>query len=196
MNGSILLVVGLWGAGKTRFIRNQVDVWNRSGVETLHRLGPSVFSSKISRPVQDEFNFLNVCLDEVHKISEERAAAERTLSGSSHKNRWLPRWIVDGLMFNAPLYGVEIDREAFLPAERLLSEMGAEIVLCHIQQSELEMQSYRHAGEVRGEKWTRYLDELAARESKNVVALLERRNAQLLKWAMTSPIPITATVTR
>lgn len=185
---TIVIVTGIWGSGKSHWITERLKLWSAQGRESVHGVGPATLSSVLAGPEANENDFAESCRRYVDLIEHESVLATRTLTRSRQATRWRPRWLLDGFVFNAPLYGFASRREEYLPMERRLADLGAVIAHGHVPSRLLATVSFERSARERGVRWAKFVNDAARRDGLPVQHFLESRQTALESWLDGSPI--------
>jgi tRNA uridine 5-carbamoylmethylation protein Kti12 len=186
---SSVIVTGLWGAGKTTYIRDHLSELLSQGNESLISVGPALLSGQI---VVDEATKLyrTVCGEHVARLVSDRKSAQHALRTSSRIGTLMPRWVFDSLMFNVPVYGVGGAREDYLPLEQTLSENDTIVKYLRVPQDKLIQVCVEATISDRGEKWKAYLRRISLNFDGGLDEMLQARLSSLESWLYSSPLHV------
>lgn len=192
MRGCVL--AGVWGAGKT-------SVYQR----TLERLAEAGYASLIAMPQaatitthtytsgtpHEHATHIMSWLDQLTSFLEDthRRFHASTLPEHRFASTWRPTCLLEGLGFDAPLYGLPITRDSLIRDEHRLAALGVHVVLLRVPEDRIRTQCVESTRDHRGSKWARYLDRFGPTDASRAECIRQVQ-AELIRWVQTSPLPL------
>lgn len=192
MRGCVL--AGVWGAGKTSVYLRTVARLVKDGCQSLIAMPQAAtITTHTYAPGQPHEHAANILswLDALTAFLEEmdRRFQASTLPRRRFAPAWTPTCVLEGLGFDAPMYGLPLDRAVLRDLEKRLGALGVHLVLLRVPDHRIRVQCVESTRLHRGAKWARYLEGFGPTDSARADSI---RHAQdnLMRWAQTSPLPL------
>jgi hypothetical protein len=192
MRGCVL--IGVWGVGKTsvfgRINTRLVETGCQSlicvpqaATLTTHTYmpgGPHEHATAILSWLDRLTGFLE---DVDHRFNAS------TLPGHRFAPAWTPTCVLEGLGFDAIVYGLPLARHALLDIERRLAELGLHLIVLRVSAHLVRAQCVESTRARRGPKWAAYLEGFGPDDDARA-AYVQQRQDRLLWWARSSSLPL------
>jgi hypothetical protein len=188
------VLVGVWGAGKTSVYERVNARLFDAGCQALISLpqaatitthtyapgGPHQHAAAILSWLDSLTGFLEN-LDYRFQAS--------TLPGHRFAPAWTPTCVLEGLGFDAPVYGLPIARHALLSIEHRMAALGLHLVLLRVPAHRVRAQCVESTRARRGSKWAAYLEGFGPNDDARA-EYVQQRQDRLLRWVRSSPLPL------
>lgn len=192
MRGCVL--VGVWGAGKTSVYQRTVARLTTAGCQSLiavpqaatittHTYAPGTPAEHAGRIVS-WLNHLTTFLEETNQRFQASGLGQHRFAPA-----WAPTCILEGLGFDVPMYELPIRRDTLNDVEGRLATLGLRLVLLRVPDDRILPQCVESTRYHRGAKWAGYLEAFGATDAARA-RHIRRMQAELVRWAHTSPLPL------
>lgn len=192
MKGCVL--IGVWGAGKTSVYQRTMARLVDQGCQSLITLpqaatltthtyapgGPHEHAASILSWLDSLTAFLE---DLDHRFQAS------TLPGHRFAPAWIPMCVLEGLGFDAPVYGLPLARHALLDIEHRLAALGLLLVVLRVPAQRVRAQCVDATRAQRGPKWASYLERFGPDDQARA-EYVQRAQDTLVRWAHSSPLPL------
>ncbi len=192
MRGCVL--AGVWGAGKTSVYQRSLGRLVAAGCESLIAMPQAAtittHTYTSGAPHEHAAHILS-WLDHLTAFLEEtnRRFQASTLPKHRFASAWTPTCLLEGLGFDAPMYGLPISRDVLTSVEQRLAALGVHLVLLRVPDDRIRAQCVESTRHHRGPKWARYLESFGSTDARRAEHIRQVQ-AELIRWAQTSPLPL------
>lgn len=192
MRGCVL--TGVWGAGKTSVYKRTVAQLVKGGCESLVAMPQAAtITTHTYSPGQpgDHATAILSWLDALTAFLEEidRRFQASTLPRHRFAPAWTPTCVLEGLGFDAPMYGLPLNRADLRDLEHSLQALELHLVLLRVPDHRIRVQCVESTRLHRGAKWARYLERFGPTDAARA-EYIQRAQDNLIRWAQTSPMPL------
>lgn len=192
MKGCVL--AGVWGAGKTSVHQRTVARLVKDGCQSLISMPQAAtITTHTYTPGHPSDHAANILswLDALTAFLEEldRRFQASTLPRHRFASAWTPTCVLEGLGFDAPVYGLPLDRATIRDVEQRLHALSVHLVVLRVPDHYIRAQCVESTRLHRGAKWARYLETFGPNDATRAEHI---RGAQddLMGWARASPLPL------
>lgn len=192
MRGCVL--IGVWGAGKTSVYQRTTARLINQGCQSLITMPQAATLTTHTytqgSPHEHAASILS-WLDRLTTFLEDldRRFQASTLPSHQFAPLWTPTCVLEGLGFDAPLYGLPLARHALLDVEHRLAALGLHLVVLRVPAGRVLAQCVESTRMQRGPKWASYLERFGPDDHARAEHVLRGQNT-LLRWAHSSPLPL------
>lgn len=188
------MLAGVWGAGKTSVYQRTVARLVKDGCQTLITMPQAAtITTHTYTPGQQHEHAANILswLEALTAFLEEidRRFHASTLPRHRFAAAWTPTCVLEGLGFDAPMYGLPLDRAVLWDLEQRLGALGLHLVLLRVPDHRIRAQCVESTRLQRGAKWARYLEGFGTTDAARAEHI-RRAQDDLMAWARTSPLPL------
>jgi hypothetical protein len=189
------VLAGVWGAGKTTLMRacatrlaahpcDHLIVVPQAATVTTH--------TYTRRSAAEQAAGMGAWIETLTGYLEVVDAAWRasTLPGHRFAPQWEPTALIEGLGFDAPVYGLPLPREEMREHEARLACLGLHLFVLAVPPERIREQCVRSTRLHRGPRWGAYLETLGAADDARAARAAAAQDA-LMSWAAASPMPLT-----
>ncbi|MCR3721173.1 hypothetical protein LY15_003160 [Prauserella flava] len=192
MRGCVL--AGVWGAGKTSVYQRTLGRLAAAGCESLIAMPQAAtITTHTYTPGAPHEHAAHILswLDHLTAFLEEtnRRFQASTLPKHRFASAWTPTCLLEGLGFDAPMYGLPFSRDALTSVEQRLAVLGVHLVLLRVPDDRIRAQCVESTRHYRGPKWARYLEGFGATDAGRAEHVRQVQ-AELTRWVQTSPLPL------
>ena len=192
MRGCVL--AGVWGAGKTSVYQRTVARLVKDECESLIAMPQAAtITTHTYTPGQPHEHATKILswLDALTAFLEEIDRRFQASSLPRHRfaATWTPTCVLEGLGFDAPIYGLPLDRDALREIEQRLGVLAVHLVVLHVPDHCIRAQCVELTRLQRGMKWARYLEGFGDTDAARADHI-KRAQDKLMCWAQTSPLPL------
>jgi hypothetical protein len=188
------VLAGVYGAGKTSVYQRTVARLVKDGCQSLVSMPQAAtITTHTYAPGQPHDHAANILswLKTLTAFLEEidRRFQASTLPHHRFAPAWTPTCVLEGLGFDAPIYGLPLDRALLRDIEQRLGDLGLHLVLLRVPDHRIRTQCVESTRLHRGPKWARYLESFGACDAARAEHI-GRVQDELMRWAQTSPLPL------
>jgi transposase InsO family protein len=188
------VLAGVWGAGKTSVYQRTVARLVKDGCQSLVSMPQAAtITTHTYAPGQPHQHAANILswLENLTTFLEEidRRFQASTLPTHRFAPAWTPTCVLEGLGFDAPLYGLPLDRADVRVVERRLGALGLHLVFLRVPDHRVRAQCVESTRLHRGPKWARYLDGFGSTDAVRAKHIKHAQD-ELMRWAQSSPLPL------
>ncbi len=192
MRGCVL--AGVWGAGKTSVYHRTLGHLVAAGCESLIAMPQAAtITTHTYTPGEPHEHAAHILswLDRLTAFLEETNHRFQASTLPQHRfaPAWTPTCLLEGLGFDAPMYGLPISRNALTSVEQRLTGLGVRLVLLRVPDDHIQAQCVESTRHHRGSKWARYLEGIGSTDAGRAEHIRQVQ-AELIRWAQISPLPL------
>lgn len=193
MTGVIL--AGISGAGKTTVHKMVTASLAAEGCQTLVAVPQAMTTTAhlhLAGSPARQADEVVAWLEEMTAFASCLTARARVGGLTVHREaaRWTPAFVIEGFLYDIPLHDLEISRDRVAGVEQRLAGLGFTLVLLTVPPGRIQEQCVASTREHRGPGWEAHLGRLGATDAERA-AVLAAAQRRLLRWAATSPLPVT-----
>jgi hypothetical protein len=192
MRGCVL--IGVWGAGKTSVYRRTIARLVDQGCQSLIAMPQAAtLTTHTYAPGSPHEHATAILswLDSLTGFLEEldHRFQSSTLPGHRSAPEWTPTCVLEGLGFDAPVYGLPLARHTLLGIEHRLTALDLHLIVLRVPARRVRVQCVESTRAQRGPKWATYLERFGPDDDTRA-EYIQRGQDRLLRWAHTSPLPL------
>jgi hypothetical protein len=157
------VLAGVWGAGKTSVYQRTAARLLKDGCQSLITMPQAAtittHTYTSGQPHEHAANILS-WLEVLTAFLEEidRRFQASALPRHRFASAWTPTCVLEGLGFDAPMYGLPLDRAVLWGLEQRLGALGLHLVFLRVPDRRIRAQCVESTRLHRGAKWARYLE--------------------------------------
>lgn len=188
------MLAGVWGAGKTSVYRRTIAQLVADGCQSLITMPQAATLTTHTYTPGDpheQATGIRSWLDNLTAFLEDLDHRFQASTLPSHRFApvWTPTCVLEGLGFDAPVYGLPLPRHALLAIEHRLAALGLHLVVLRVPGHRVRAQCVESTRVHRGPQWISYLERFGPDDQARA-DYIQHAQDSLLRWAQKSPLPL------